>query len=114
MNTAEIEVTTLRLTDIPALDPVTVYLSNDGPGAGSVAVACYGRAWSAYFGAMGQRDIVGFLAGLDATYLTGKMASPAERTKKERNYLWRICDAVIAAMRVRLGERISRGDEDPK
>lgn len=82
--------------DAPALDPLTVFLREIGPRGGQVTIVCYGRAWSAYFGAM-HSPLKQFLASLNADYLAGKMEN--QRTKRDEAYLNRICQAVIDSLK---------------
>ncbi len=82
------------------LDPVTVHLFDAGPGAGSLKVSCYGKSWVAFWGGMGERRIEEFVAQCDASYLTGKLAQ--KQTKQEKEYLMRICQALIQSFRKEL------------
>ena len=43
----------MRRTGLGELDPVTVILQDHGDGRGTLIVACYNRAWTCYWGAMG-------------------------------------------------------------
>lgn len=103
MKIEEMQVPTLYLTEIPALDPVTVHLQDMGPGRGFITINCYGRSWTYFWGAMGDHKIEEFVAGLDSGYLMNKLAY-LDKTKQDRAYLGRICDTVIQALRVRAGK----------
>lgn len=86
--------------DAPKLDPITVMLQDVAPGCGRLVVECYGSAWSGYWGAMGDRDLIGFLLGCDHSYIAGKMHSNDRKMKKvEEVYLNRIVEAVHSALR---------------
>ena len=62
----------LLITDVPRLDPVTVYLEDFRPGAGKITIECFGRSWSSSWPAMGigGGTIVEFVIGSDNHYLT--------------------------------------------
>lgn len=84
----------------PALDPITVFLQDLGPGRGRITLECYGSAWSSYFGAMGDGNTIQKFvrdAGLD--YLAGKFAAPTLKNRKQDEaYLRKILAAVKAAL----------------
>lgn len=88
----------MRIFDAPRLDPITILLRDEQRSpyhAGQVIVECYGQAWSAYFGSIGECSLVEFLS-TDPHYLANKL-SRAKETKAERAYLLRISEAVVAA-----------------
>lgn len=62
----------LRITELlngpHRLDPVTVYAENFGNGQGKIVVECYGRSWSAYWGAMGC-DLEDFFLSAGTDYI---------------------------------------------
>lgn len=101
MKVEEIKVTTIRITEVQGLDPVTVHLHDDYPGAGFITVTCYGRSWSCYWAGMGRRNIEEFVAQCDASYLVNKLGF--KQTRQEQEYLIRICTAVLNAIRLRVG-----------
>jgi hypothetical protein len=72
----EIEVSTvqkIRLSKLDALDPVTITLDDQGPGKGGITIGCYGRAWQAWWGDMGDRRIAEFFRSCDGDYLAEKL-----------------------------------------
>lgn len=90
--------------DAPKLDPITVIIQNRGANAGRLIVECYGQAWACFFGGTGERFIADFIAGLDASYLAGKLRPSAGKFKRsDDEYLVRVAGAVIAGMRMRTG-----------
>jgi hypothetical protein len=95
---------TFRIEGVEGLDPVTVLIDNESLGRGLVVVECYGRSWSAFFGATGQTSMEMFLSRLDADYLASALTRGSRRrpTVSDSAYLDRIADAVIKAMRVPL------------
>jgi hypothetical protein len=94
------EVQALRIFDAPKLDPVFVVLHDAGAGCGRLVIECYGRAWSAWWGAMGDRRLRQFITDCGADYLVARLA-PGDRrlTKREESYLTRIVQAVQEALR---------------
>lgn len=89
----------LEIVGSKALDPIHVYLVDVAPGKGHVTITCYGAAWTAYFGAMGERSVREFVAAVDSGYLANKMgiAPHLKGRKSDFAYLGRIIDAVRAA-----------------
>ena len=83
----------LRMTELDALDPVTVLLKDDGPGKGGINIECWGECWCAYWCAMGCKDVVAFFCEADSTYLLGKLAQH-KATAHQIRYLKRIIEAV--------------------
>ena len=74
MQTATSTVDKLIITDVPNLDPVSVYLEDFGPGRGKITITCFDDAWSNFWGAMGEKyDIRSFFTKCDAHYLANKL-----------------------------------------
>lgn len=92
---------TLTITGAPALDPITVFLQDFEPGRGRITVECYGKAWSAFFGAMGNgKSIREFVVAVPPEYLADKLWDIDKKpTKKAEDYLLRIVTAVVAAVK---------------
>lgn len=99
----KLEVNATRITAIPALDPVTVITQDHGQGKGKIIIECYGLAWSAYWGGMGNRTVREFFVSCDTEYLHGYLWPgnwPRRRnTVGQEKYLTRIIDAVKAAFK---------------
>jgi hypothetical protein len=91
-----------RVIYLPAqkgLDAITVLMQDAAPKCGRLIVECYGSAWSAYWGAMGDRTIAEFLRDCDPEYVAGKLyPSNARRNKSDEAYLVRIVEAVMSAL----------------
>lgn len=85
------------ISDAKALDPITVFLNDNGDKSGMITIVCYGQAWSAYFGSMGC-GLNEFLRSVSTDYLAGKMELPKSK-KHEIAYLHRIVDAVLLAIK---------------
>lgn len=94
----------IRLIEIPRrnnLDPINVFVQDYELGRGRIVVTCYGQAWCGFWGAMGERTVMQFVAACDADYVAGNMLSGRhEHVKKhERTYVERIATEVIAEFR---------------
>jgi len=65
----------LKLTELDALDPITVILEDIAPRQGKIIIECYGQSWSSYWGGMGDRTISQFFCSCDNGYLIGNLSS---------------------------------------
>ena len=66
----------LIITDVPNLDPVSVYLEDQGPACGKVTITCFNDSWSYFWGSMGEgNDIRKFFLSCDEHYLARKFDS---------------------------------------
>ena len=95
---------------IPAadgVDQIEVFVRNAEPGRGSLTVTCWGRAWTAWWGAMGGGATVQqFIARVDADYVANCLVrgameriSTARNAKFEEQYVRKIAAAVVGAMK---------------
>ncbi|MBN5091718.1 hypothetical protein JY465_04490 [Stenotrophomonas maltophilia] len=94
----------IRLIEIPGrngLDPINVFVQDYQLGRGRIVVTCYGQAWCGFWGAMGDRTVMQFVATCDADYVAGNMLSGRHEyvKKHERSYVERIATEVIAEFR---------------
>ena len=78
MKAVTMQVEKLMIWEIEGLDPVAAYLEDQGVGKGKITITCYGKAWTAYWGAMGC-DIREFILSADNGYLINKLDSRIER-----------------------------------
>jgi hypothetical protein len=100
------QIGTLEVTYVPQspeLDPITVFWQNFELGKGIVTLTCYGDAWTAWFGAMGNRTIQQFVDSAGVDYLVNKLSPNHVRlnqtqTKRQDQYLARIVKALKAEM----------------
>jgi hypothetical protein len=90
-----------------ALDPVLVILQDFGGGRGRLTLECYGQAWSAYWGAMGNdNSLRGFLGGASHEYIgncliRGVRGSGSNKfIANQERYLLRIVKTVKQALRM--------------
>jgi len=84
-------VTKLLLTDLEALDPVTVIVENYEPGKGKIIIECYGESWANYWGAMSGMTIQKFFCSAHVGYLAEKLAPEVPPTVPDEG------DALIEA-----------------
>lgn len=94
-----VTVSAMEITDIKGLDPVLVIWQDYMPGKGRLLVHCYGRAWSAYWEAMGDRDVRTFVAGASTDYVVCRMLSGVQSRRLDEKYLMRIIDVVRVAIK---------------
>lgn len=86
------EVTTLRLTgideggEIGRLDPITVSLENYKPGQGKITIECFGKSWTARWGAMGDQTVQDFFLGCDRWYIAKNLSNLHEEQPKTDGY----------------------------
>lgn len=100
MESIAIGVTGQYIDDIPGLDPIHVFWVNSERGKGSITVICYGSAWTAYFGAMGESTIQQFVADVGVDYLVVKMqSSTLKQGKRHEAYLSKVIMAVKQSLR---------------
>jgi len=65
------------LTDLNALDPITVFLEDLSlfTGKGRITITCFGKAWTAYWGAMGDdTSVAEFFCGCDEHYIAKNLS----------------------------------------
>ncbi|MEN5291268.1 hypothetical protein [Stenotrophomonas lactitubi] len=94
----------IRLVYIPrrnGLDPINVFVQDYELGRGRIVVTCYGQAWCGFWGDMGDRTVMQFVAACNADYVASNMLSGRhEHVKKhERAYVERIATEVITEFR---------------
>lgn len=104
----------LTITDAPmppglgVLDHIHVVTADDAPGAGRLTITCYGRAWTCYWGAMGNNSVAEFVMMKDrADYVVNCLTRGGRNVitskavqKREDEYLTRIVTAVQKAFTI--------------
>jgi hypothetical protein len=82
-----------------ALDPVCAIFRDAGPQCGELTVTCYGRAWTAYWGAMGDQTVKEFVHSCGRDYICNKLTDyTRKQTKSDGEYLERIVTALKEAL----------------
>ena len=74
-------VTKLLISELDALDPVTVFLEDFEPGKGKITISCYGKSWTSYWGAMSGDDVATFVCRTSPDYLIGCLAPQLNSTR---------------------------------
>jgi len=84
------------------LDPINVLLQDFGSNRGRLTIACFGSAWTTYWGAMGgadePRDLAQFIASVGPGYVASKLAPK----RRDEHWLDRIVAATVAVVRLDL------------
>jgi hypothetical protein len=69
----------LMVTDVQGLDPVSIYLEDNGAGQGKITVTCFNESWTARWGGMGNRTVAEFVRSCDNQYLAKNLSKiPSE------------------------------------
>jgi hypothetical protein len=92
-NTGTVAVHLVEAHTQPWHDPITVFFQDFELGKGRVVFECYGQAWAAYWGAMGEKTVREFVKSTSVDYLENKF-SPPKQTKSELLYLRRLITAI--------------------
>ena len=92
MRTEPFDADCFTVYDAHGLDPINVVIQ-DWHGSGRIIVECYGKAWSTYFGAVGEKTMRDFLAGCHDDYVANRM------DPKGGSYLKDITHAVLTTLR---------------
>jgi hypothetical protein len=104
----------LTVVDIPRqnrtehqgeLDPCIAYIRDYRVGQGELTLVCWGRAWSHCWGALGNRDLRGFILSCSTGYLVGKLMLPYDvmlkrSEKREERWLTQIVEALKVQLKV--------------
>ncbi len=69
------QVTKLRLSELDRLDPVSVIVEDLRKGQGKITIECFGKAWSTYWGGMGDQTITEFFCDSNEHYIANKLSS---------------------------------------
>lgn len=87
------------------LDPVTAFMQDFEPGRGELTLVCWGRAWTHFWGAMGDGSTLrDFLLSASTGYLVGKLMLPSDvmlkrSEKREERWLTQIVEALKRQLR---------------
>lgn len=75
MKITKSSVVKIKIEEIEGLDSINVFLEDLGPRRGKITIDCYGKAWSAYWGGMGDRTISQFFCSCDEHYLAKNLSN---------------------------------------
>lgn len=98
------QVTMLRITEVPRLDPIRVTLDNGELGKGRITIECYSKAWSAYWNAMSGRTVEQFFVDCTNDYLIGNFQPGLYETRCTGEALEKDAKRVIRHRRKGIGE----------
>lgn len=74
-------ITKLKISGVPRLDPVSVFIEDFEPGRGEITIKCYDRSWTAYWGSMGRGNSVAqFLQRVTPEYAAGCLSVGIDET----------------------------------
>ncbi|OCH31808.1 hypothetical protein A6E13_16425 [Aliivibrio fischeri] len=74
MNIEETKIKKLFINNVDGLDPITVYLEDSEVGKGKITIECWGKSWSAYWGAIGGKSLSDFFCKQNAEYLANNLS----------------------------------------
>ena len=90
-------VMSLKISEVERLDLINVFLEDMNKGKGRIIVECYGKVWTMYWGAMGDRTIKQFFIEAPIEYIVEKF-DPLVKGYKLK-YLMRIVETVKDALK---------------
>lgn len=94
----------LTIQDVPRLDPVRVMIENTAPSQGRITIECYGQAWSAYWGAMGEGcDVSDFVRHAGVDYIVNCLERGIEPTRVTGDSVYAFARQSICQRRRRRG-----------
>lgn len=82
----EIEITTIekvRLTNMEKLDPIDVFWDVTSPTSGKVTINCYGKSWTSFWPAVGEKGIKAFFKRSSNCYIIGYLDNNLESTEPD-------------------------------
>lgn len=88
----------LTVTYVQGLDPISIYLEDNGAGQGKITITCFDQSWTSYWGGMGNRTVAEFVRSCDNQYLAKNLS----RIPSEVNDVKRIPKDLI---KIILGKR---------
>ena len=99
----KVPVQSFKIAKFPGLDPVEIFLTDDGTGFGSLTVTCYRSAFTCWWGAMGG-SIFDFLKRADKSYLHNCLMRSAHgiSTKKSAKETDRYLEMIVEAIKLNI------------
>lgn len=93
--------TSVLISEIKSLDPITVITRDISPGVATVIVACHGDAWVAWWGNTGKRTARDMLLTSPLDYLVSSFWTRHEAPDVSREiYMTRIFEAIREAIKL--------------
>lgn len=102
MNIWKDQVEVLEIAGAPGLDPIRV-IFQDGQKSTRLFIQCYDKAWTYYFGSIGEQSGKSFFKSCGVDYLTMKMvdfSATKAKIKREEDYLSRIIQAIKEGLKM--------------
>lgn len=65
----------IKLTDIDSLDDISIFLEDFSLGAGQITIYCWGKAWTSFWGGMGDQTIAEFFCSCNEFYIAKNLSS---------------------------------------
>lgn len=87
----------LQVTDIDEpdgcgkLDPIDIIIENHRPGVGEITIKCFGRSWTARWGAMSGMTVEEFVLDSDVWYLAKNFCPMLEAERRVESPDWHDC-----------------------
>lgn len=67
------DITQIKLTELDALDPITIYIEDIEPGRGKLTFECYGKTWTGFWGGTGCDTLIEFLLSCNDDYIANRV-----------------------------------------
>lgn len=117
MKLATSQLDMLLITECPdRLDPIRVYLQpsvDRGMQQGSIIVTCFGRAWTTWFGNIGDQPLDEFVERCNPGYLANRLVQSTDvscgsrQFSRDEKYVLRIVQVVQAALKQRHADELA-------
>jgi len=88
------ETTRVYINDVDRLDPITVFLEDFMAGQGRITIVCFGQAWTAFWGGMGDSNITNFFTRSGNEYIISKLSPQLKAVEYDENKLDEMADAI--------------------
>jgi len=78
-------VKSFAITEAGGLDTITVYYRDYTMGHGRITIVCWGKSWTSYWSAMGDRSIAEFFYYGGEEYLIGNLSNISRNSEIEND-----------------------------
>lgn len=112
MKIEQTQVTKLVISQVKALDPITVYAEDIAPRKGKITIECYGKSWSAYWGGMGDQTVSQFVTSMNADYIANCLHRGIESSKYDASDAPNVLKAQLINRRRQASNWLSRRDHN--
>jgi hypothetical protein len=73
----------IRLTEVEKLDPIDVFWEATSPTSGKVTINCYGKSWTSFWPAVGEKGIKAFFKRSSNCYIIGYLDNKVDSTEPD-------------------------------